>query len=490
MEFEKDRRRRVIFNDDAYQQTDQRQHKAWYPVTDEQSFLEARTTPTFDTHVDTYVWCVGNGCEPPWGAWALKYRGPVWPVLGSSGRAADLVVEACHAKGMEVWGSLRMNDTHDHALDLEETNDPLKVEHPEYLIGKDEDRDLYEERVEGFMRTAFNFELPEVRNYRADFIRRNAAAHNFDGYELDFTRWMWNFPQGRERELAPLLTDFVRDVRLALNSIGADRGRPYTLIAHVMDSVETSFFLGQDVEAWLSEGLVDVLVVGMGGMPFTLDLAGWNALGEQYGVPVYPSLCARPFARLNEGPLDRDSAWHEYIRGASAWWWSNDVDGIYLFNLFTHEDVWRLDKKLVYAPLTEIGDPACLSERNKLYGIEPLVLAGMFSQGSEAPPLPIPLDVHERRLPLRMGPDADEPAARFQIHAWTTGAEPDTKIWMRLNHTLLEPQLQNGCYTATVPADLMEAGCNHFAIWSNSELEKAKSPIILHEILTSVEYGP
>ena len=248
MPFMKDRKRRVIYNDDAYQQTDQRvslrsrlpPRKPWYNITDEQSFIDARTTPTFDSFVDTYVWCVGNGCDPPGGQFGLKYRGPIWPVLGSSERAANLIVDACHAEGMEVWGSLRINDLHDYTCDLEETNDPLKAQHPEYLIGKTEDRDLPEERVERYLGTAFNFEHPEVRQYRVDFIKRNAAAHDFDGYELDFTRFIWNFPQGRERELAPLMTDFVRDVRSSLNDIGEKRGRPYTLVAHVMDSIETS----------------------------------------------------------------------------------------------------------------------------------------------------------------------------------------------------------------------------------------------------------
>ena len=258
-------------------------------VTDEQSFIDARTTPTFDTHVDTYVWCVGNGCDPPWGpVWGPKHRGPVWPALGSSQRATDLIVEACHAKRMEIWGSLRMNDLHDNELDLEETNDPLKAEHPEYLIGKSDDRNLPEENIERMLRTAFNFERPEVRDYRLDFIRRNAAAHDFDGYELDFSRWIWNFPQGRELELAPLMTHFVRAVRSELNAIARQRGRPYTLVVRVMDSIESSHLLGQDIETWLSQELVDVLVVGMGLMPFTLNLESWRAVGERYGAPVYP----------------------------------------------------------------------------------------------------------------------------------------------------------------------------------------------------------
>ena len=189
--FKKDRIRRVIYNDDGDQQF--KQIETRYGVTDEQSFIYARTTPTFDTQVDTYVWCVGNGAWPPWG-------GKEWTAhdfLGSSGRAADLIVEACHGKGIEVWASLRMNDLHDAGKKrLEDTWEPIKAQHPEYLIGKPEDRELPKERIERVLWTALNFERPEVRKYRLDFIKRNAAAHDFDGYELDFSRFIWTFPLG------------------------------------------------------------------------------------------------------------------------------------------------------------------------------------------------------------------------------------------------------------------------------------------------------
>ena len=78
MLFHKNRKRRVIFNDDADQQF---VRKAGPPlnVRDEESFINARTTPTFDTHVDTYVWCVGNGADPPWGLSLIHISEPTRP---------------------------------------------------------------------------------------------------------------------------------------------------------------------------------------------------------------------------------------------------------------------------------------------------------------------------------------------------------------------------------------------------------------------------
>ena len=483
--FEKNRPRRIIFNDDAYQQ---RQHlRGSYPITDEQSFLDARTTGTFGTQVDTYVWCVGNGCQPPWGPWGLKHRAPIHPVLGSSQRATNLVVSACHARGMEVWGSLRMNDAHDANCELAETNDPLKAEHPEYLLGQVADRDLPTELVERHLWSAFNFAHADVRQHRLEFIRRNAAAHDFDGYELDFTRFIWNFPQGQERELAPLLTDFVRQVRLLLQKIARQRGRPYLLVVHVMDSPETSLRLGQDVQTWLAEGLVDVLVVGMGGMPFSLPVHDWKTLAKRSEVPVYVSLHPRGrfFHTANQPAAD---LWQAWLRGSAAWSWQNGADGMYLFNLFTVQDRWKKPRAVAYAPLHEVGETATLVDKDKLYGIEPVVAAGMFSQGSQAAALPIALDIHERRLALPMGADAGHPGARFKIHALTQGGPADSRVRMRLNHHLLVTRRQGDQWTAEVEAGMFDTGLNHLTIWCNTPLGETSHPILVHEILVSVDY--
>ena len=489
--FKKDRIRRVIYNDDGDQQF--KQIETRYGVTDEQSFIYARTTPTFDTQVDTYVWCVGNGAWPPWG-------GKEWTAhdfLGSSGRAADLIVEACHGKGIEVWASLRMNDLHDAGKKrLEDTWEPIKAQHPEYLIGKPEDRELPKERIERVLWTALNFERPEVRKYRLDFIKRNAAAHDFDGYELDFSRFIWTFPLGRERELAPLMTGFIREVRSALNEIGEKRGRPYTLVVHVVDSVETSLSLGQDVEAWLSEGLVDVLVVGMGFMPFSIQLDEWKALGERYGVPIYPSFNPRHLRRLFKysgcSALtggENGKPYQEYTRAVAAWWWHSGADGIYLFNVFTFEHEVGIDREVTHAPLKDVGDPALLAGKDKLYAIERLLEGDMFSLGMERAQLPTVLDIHERKLALSMGPDADDPTAQFKIHAWTKGGETDTKLWMRLNHRLLETVGKDGHYEVEVPKGTMRVGRNELSIWCNAELAKTSNPVIVYDkVLVEVNY--
>ena len=81
--------------------------------------------------------------------------------LVSAETATDLIIEACHRHGLEVWGSLRMNDIDDSftSTHLKETDDPTKTEHPEYLIEIPGSKERPSELTERYLWTSFNFEL-------------------------------------------------------------------------------------------------------------------------------------------------------------------------------------------------------------------------------------------------------------------------------------------------------------------------------------------
>jgi len=147
-----------------------------------------------------------------------------------------------------------------------------------------------------------------------------------------------------------------------------------------------------------------------------------------------------------------------------------------------------MDKDLVYAPLKEVGDPAALVGKDKLYGISPSSMGGFCHHGSEATPLPIPLETQERKLPLQIGPDAGDPRAGFRVRFWTTGGDPDTKVWMRLNHCLLEPCAEDGHLAVDIPAGVMRAGYNELALWCNVDLADAQTPILVRDLLVEVKY--
>ena len=513
--FDKHRKRRVIYNDDADQQYDSYKshykydkHNYKYDILDEQDFIDSRTSPTFNTQVDTYVWCLGNGADPPWGLGYPSRGFRPLPFLQNNQRATDIIIEACHQQGMEVWGSLRMNDIHDSfmANSLEESCEPIKAEHPEWLIEPLESRHLSNEITERYLWTALNFALPEVREYRLAYIEKTASEHNFDGFELDFTRFIWNFPLGEGVKNAYLMTKLLRQTRRILDAIGEQRGRKYTLVVHVMDSPQVSLDLGLDVDTWVTEGLVDVLVVGMGYTAYVVRLDEWQKLARSNNVQVYPSVNTNIFGTSWMELLGRP-VHHEALRAASDYYWHKGANGLYVFNLFDQRDLRNapFSQDYIYQPMSEIGDPATLVGKNKLYAIQPSSDRGFCHQGSEKAPLPIALDQSEHLLPLEIGFDANSSQAKFTIRAWTTGGTKDDRVWFRLNNHLLETRCEGQWYEALVPHGVLRSGSNHLSIFCNRRgaggrrldpdhpevyhgLSEDTSPIIVHRVFVPVSY--
>ena len=169
-----------------------------------------------------------------------------------------------------------------------------------------------------------------------------------------------------------------------------------------------------DVEAWLQEGLIDVLVVGLG--LHALRAAPRRVAGARPALrrPRLPSVNTNTYTDW----------WKEHFRAlrpsstpcgpARRTSGSRERTALYLFKLFCQEDrrLGTMSADDLYRPLNEIGDPSLLTGLDKLYGIQPTADSGFCQQGSEAAPLPIVLDQVERKLPLHVGPDGGDPHAR------------------------------------------------------------------------------
>ena len=257
------------------------------------------------------------------------------------------------------------------------------------------------------------------------------------------------------------------------------------LIVHVPDSIQTSLMLGLDVEKWMSNELVDIVVAGMGFNPYNMPIQNWKEIGSRYGIPIYTSLNTRPLFKLYRDTFRSSSAWIKYIRGVADWWWHSNVDGIYLFNLFAHCEfnTEPLDKEIVYKPLDEIGEISSLRKKNKIYGIDSG--SGMFTQGTVMSELPVVLDINERRIALKIGSDATDKDAVFMIHTWLNEDNQDARIWIRVNHVSVELIKTDDHRTATLPKGVLRSVNNDFTIYCNIESGR-KNPVIVNDVFLEV----
>jgi hypothetical protein len=171
---------------------------------------------------------------------------------------------------MEGFWSLRMNDAHDsYPMGMRRWTyglAPFKRDHPQYMMGEPEDW----ERCAGGPRQAWShldFDLPQVREHVFALIEEVYQGYDVDGVELDFLRSSPYFRESLDGlPVAPehldLLTELVRRVRQTADAVGRERGRPLLLAVRAPFTADAARFIGLDLERWLSEDLVDILVAG------------------------------------------------------------------------------------------------------------------------------------------------------------------------------------------------------------------------------------
>ena len=336
-------------------------------------FLDTRTAPLVGTQVDSnwYATCMcGQIFSHDTKLGGFRNDGLPLDLVQKYGRDnLDIQTDFVHGHGMEAFWSLRMNDVHDsHPAGDRRWSDyglaPFKLDHPEFLFGKVED--WYGEDESRKVWSGMDFKFPQVRDHVVAHIEEVAQNYDVDGLEMDFLRTYPYFLPTREmkpvtEEQLDMMTDLVRRVRTIADDVGAQRGRPLLLAARTPFSADDARFVGLDLESWVQEELLDLLVPGGGAEShMTETFADIITLGHDHGIPVYPCIgwgFSKDWAFLDlaAGQLRTFNDWIEALRaektyfgdGINSWhgtmgaWrgaatnlFEAGADGIYTFNGF------------------------------------------------------------------------------------------------------------------------------------------------------------
>ena len=327
-----------------------------------EAFLKYRTSALAGSQVDAIFYCTGvfnyythhseiseiikvNGHNKPLWTWELK---------NIEGRdSLEIMVNFSREHDMEIFWSMRMNDTHDYAYP------PLmcqwKKDHYEYMMGWNECKP-----------SAVNYEIPQVRRKVFDILQDVCTRYDVDGIELDFFRHPSFFKISSAgqatQEQCDLMTDLLRQVRQMTEKTAAKRGKPMLIAVRVPDSAGYAKAIGLDLQRWLEDDLVDILV-GSG----YFQLEPWEnfvAMGAKFNTPVYPCLST---SRLVDAAYPEKPADVEVMRGEALRAWQAGVSGIYTFNRVDPEDpIFR-----------ELGDPDLLATLPHKYTFNPGLKAHM-----------------------------------------------------------------------------------------------------------------
>lgn len=256
------------------------------------------------------------------------YRSKILPLIQSPGLLkwheqgvdyiARMIVET-HRRGKEIWWNHRVNEVErghggfriGGGTEMEERN-PVKAQHPEWLIKS------------WWWQGHWNLATAGAREHKVNILREVADLYDFDGLQLDFARHTPHLPPGRQWELRDGITRFVADVRAMLLARGTARGRPFLLAVRIPENLQGCRTDGYDVEKWIHNNLVDLLVLGTRTM--RVDVPAFRRLAAGKNIKLVPSF----------------DGWHatdgyqiqpiEFLRGVFGNFWAQGADSVGTFN--------------------------------------------------------------------------------------------------------------------------------------------------------------
>ena len=507
------RQRRLIFNDD-------KQELALTEANTPEGFLGHRIAPLADTQVDTVAWSVlcGQFDAPAYDSkvqpiYGDAQDGPVeyWQNVTANVKTLTrdhacplkLVTDFAYLRDMEAFASVRMNDVHDSFMDANALT-TWKKAHPELLVdtaGMLPEFELYT--------TAQDFSHEEVRRRKLEIIAEIAQRYDVDGYELDYIRHPVLFSRRMRGEACTpeeidIITSMMRQLRQITDAAAEKRGRPLLIAARVPDTFARCLDNGMDIEAWLEQDLVDILIAGGGYAPFSLPVAQFVRAAQPHGVPVYPC--------VNQSAADTmsDGCFLEGVRGLAASWYRQGAAGLYFWNLgtpfeFKTGDDLQESRARFYACLEEVGDRQTLIGKDKLFWVDTYSGGVLQYYAHISSPWPLPVVSKQGvlrtgvigRVPLPVGDDvlATPPARATLTVAFDAPAWKEALLF-RLNGEeltggdFIPPSAeQPSCrlrYAVRVP--LLRTGANTVELAAR-HVDLPEAPVTIMAVRLRVEYS-
>ena len=364
-------RRRVIFNNDG--------DDIWAKGADtREKFLAVRHTPLLGTDVDSIFYCTTQSFNH------FSHDTRVAEIFrAKGGQFADnqlarfidqetdglrMSSEFARANGLETIWTLRMNDIHDAWTPAFLSK--WKQQDPSRVMSTLEEAKQYNDRRR--LWSLVDFEHPDVEPRMLEIIEEVLVNYDVDGVELDFLRAPCYFRSTYDgkpttEKQVGILTRLVSKIRGLLRTQGELQGKPFLLAARVPSTPARCRTIGIDIQSWLTEKYLDLLVGGGGYVTFDLPLGELVALAREHDVPIYPAISQSGLiyrSPRGTGAKQPPEAWY----GVASRHLAEGADGIYTFNLFPGPGSEE-DQAYARTILGRLGSPDKLHESDIMYGI-------------------------------------------------------------------------------------------------------------------------
>ncbi len=519
------RRRRIIVNNDGDDvvraekpEEHSRERLTQWTGDLREDFLKSRTTGLESTQVDTifYASCAAGltfSHHTKVGHFLDKATDPrclAQDLVEQYGRdGLGIQVDFCRQHDLEIFWSLRMNDRHDsYPMGSRRWTyglAPFKRDHPEYILGVPEDWEKYPDHPPRKLWSGVDYAHAEVRDHIFQLIQEVCEGYDIDGVELDFLRHVPYFKPGLEDQPAKAehrdaMTELIRRIRRMADEVGQRRGKPILITPRLPITIELCQFHGLDVEAWLAEGLIDLIIAGFGNANFRpmSRIVEMVELGHRHDTPVFACLqwgfwghwafldsgydTVEEWYKAGGSHWEATNSWPGMLqawRGAAMNAWSAGADGLYTFN------IWHVDHPI----FREIGDPDAITRRDKIYGVD------YFNKRERAMELKSGEDLS---VELRLGRDVEaKSVSQLRLRAHLMGLAGGEDLQSRINGSAL-PQLkpvreleantQGHWLECPLELSQIRPGENRFEMTLGQRSGSTREPILLDGLLLEVRH--
>ena len=303
-------------------------------------FGQGRTS--FDDGLRSFVHSPTPGVMP-------RIAENIQALIDEDGGPMTILTRQSRRAGLPFFPRVRMNSHYDMDPDHPGYG-RFRRERPDLMIGRPGES-IPEGTIEWGIKTGLDFSYPEVREHRLSIVEEVVERFEVDGVELDFMRHPAFFRPDEAYGSRYLVTDLVARARRMLDEAGSRRGRKLLLAVRVPPTLYDSARIGLDVGEWIAGGLVDIVVVGGGFIPFETPMGEFTAIAAGTGCLVYGCI---------EGTVTADE---RSMRALAALWSEDGAAGVYLYNFYTMSPEWnRITSQ-------ELTDPAALAGLDRRYEI-------------------------------------------------------------------------------------------------------------------------
>ena len=283
----------------------------------------------------------------------------------------EILIKQAHEMNIRFFGSFRMNDCHHRSLPSSAPE--FWKTHQDYRLWEVTDGG-------GYYNAALDYSYLEVRQKISEAIFEFAEMYDVDGIELDFYRNPYFFQPSEAWDKRHILTDFIKNIRDTLKIIGQKKNKTIELLARVPFSKDRYSkpyenrlkLAGMDVENWIRNKYVDIIVMTFGTNNFNQSVEPWKSICRENKILFYPciELASATNAAYNFVARETPDVTMKRQRAMAQNYLGQDVDGIYMFNyaclLFETKWSHELFTKMA-GILSEGGDIKTLKAKPKQY---------------------------------------------------------------------------------------------------------------------------